>query len=166
VPVLQIIVASTRSERVGPPIAQWIAERARERAGFEVQLVDLAEAARSATVDAADALVLVMPEYNRGFNAALKNAIDYLNFDWHCQPVGFVSYGKASAGLRAVQTIKQVVTTREMTPVAIHYVGQCIKHGRFVPTAVMESSGKAMLDELGRLTPAVGAVSAGSRKRS
>jgi NAD(P)H-dependent FMN reductase len=162
--VLRIIVASTRPGRLGLPVAQWIAERAREHAGFEVQLVDLAD--RFATVDAADAFVFVMPEYNRGLNAALENAMDYLNFEWQCQPVVFVSYGNASAGLRAVQMIKQAVTTRKMMPVAIHYVGQCIEDGRFVATEVMESSGKAMLDELGRLSFALGAVSAGSRKRS
>jgi NAD(P)H-dependent FMN reductase len=103
-----------------------------------------------------------MPEYNYGFNAALKNAIDYLYFEWQYKPVGFVSYGNTSAGLRAVQMIKQVVTTLKMMPipesVAIHYVGQCIEDGRFVATEAMESSAKAMLDELGRLAPALGAL--------
>jgi NAD(P)H-dependent FMN reductase len=187
-PVLQIIIASTRPGRLGLPVAQWFAERAREHAGFEVQLVDLAEVALplldepyhpslreyvhqhsrdwSATVDAADAFVFVMPEYNYGFNAALKNAIDYLYFEWQYKPLGFVSYGNTSGGLRAVQMIKQVVTTLKMMPipesVAIHYVGQCIEDGRFVATEAMESSAKAMFDELARLAPALGAL----RRRS
>ena len=42
--------------------------------------------------------------------------------------------------------------------VAIHYVGQCVEDGRFVATEAMESSAKAMLDELSRLTPALGAL--------
>jgi hypothetical protein len=59
-----------------------------------------------------------------------------------------------------------VVTTLKMMPipesVAIHYVGQCIEDGRFVATEAMESSAKAMLDELARLAPALGAL----RRRS
>jgi NAD(P)H-dependent FMN reductase len=182
--VLQIIIASTRPGRLGLPVARWFAEHAREHAGFEVQLVDLAEVALplldephhpsqrdyvhhhtgqwSSIVDAADAFVFVMPEYNYGFNAALKNAIDYLYFEWQYKPLGFVSYGNTSGGLRAVQMIKQVVTTLKMMPipesVAIHYVGQHIEDGRFVATEAMESAAKAMLDELGRLTPALGAL--------
>jgi NAD(P)H-dependent FMN reductase len=183
-PILQIIIASTRPGRLGLPVAEWFAERAREHAGFEVQLVDLAKVALplldephhpsqrdyvhqhtldwSETVDAADALVFVMPEYNYGFNAALKNAIDYLYFEWQYKPVGFVSYGNTSGGLRAVQMIKQVVTTLKMMPipesVAIHYVGEHIEDGRFVATEAMESSAKAMLDELGRIAPVLGAL--------
>ena len=69
----------------------------------------------SAKVEAADAFVFVMPEYNYGFNAPLKNVIDYLNQEWAYKPVGFVSYGGVASGTRAVQMIKQVVTTLKMT---------------------------------------------------
>ena len=36
----------------------------------------------SATISRADAFIFVIPEYNYGFNAATKNAIDYLNHEW------------------------------------------------------------------------------------
>ena len=39
-------------------------------------------------MDAADAFVFVMPEYNHGFNAPLKNAIDYLHQEWQHKPAG------------------------------------------------------------------------------
>jgi NAD(P)H-dependent FMN reductase len=55
----------------------------------------------SATVAAADAVVFVMPEYNRTFTAPLKNALDYLYYEWNYKPVGLVSYGGVSGGLRA-----------------------------------------------------------------
>ncbi|GAA3311138.1 hypothetical protein GCM10020295_80060 [Streptomyces cinereospinus] len=58
-----------------------------------------------------------MPEYNHGYNAELKNAIDYLSQEWQYKPVGLVSYGGVSAGTRAAQMIKQVVTALKMTPV-------------------------------------------------
>src|ERR1039458_1334934 len=131
-PKLQIFIASTRPGRVGLPVANWFVERARQHGGFEIEVVDLAEvdlpfmdepnhpAQRqytkqhtlrwSALVDSADAFVFVMPEYNYGFSAPLKNAIDYLNWEWRYKPVGFVSYGGIAAGTRSVQMIKQVVT--------------------------------------------------------
>ncbi|HBW19670.1 MAG: NADPH-dependent FMN reductase [Streptosporangiaceae bacterium] len=34
---------------------------------------------RNATIGRADAFIFVVPEYSYGFNAAIKNAIDYLN---------------------------------------------------------------------------------------
>jgi len=42
-PVLRVIIGSTRPGRTGPSIADWIAERAREHGGFDVQVTDLAE---------------------------------------------------------------------------------------------------------------------------
>lgn len=67
-----------------------------------------------------------MPEYNYGFTAPLKNAIDYLTLEWLYKPVGFVSYG----GIGAVQLLKPVVTALKMTPlteaVAIPFVARHI----------------------------------------
>jgi len=138
-PTLQIVIASTRPGRVGLPVATWFAERARQHGAFEVEVVDLAEVNLpffdephhprlrryvhqhtkdwSATIDRADAFVFVTPEYNYGFNAVLKNAIDFLHHEWRDKPVGFVSYGGVAAGTRAVQMLKQVLTTLKMLPV-------------------------------------------------
>ena len=54
----------------------------------------------SRRVAAADAFVVVTPEYNYGMPAALKNAFDFLYHEWAWKPVGFVSYGNTSAGTR------------------------------------------------------------------
>jgi len=56
----------------------------------------------------ADAFVVVTPEYNHSFPAALKNAIDWHQRQWHAKPVGFVSYGGISGGLRAVEALRLV----------------------------------------------------------
>ena len=61
-------------------------------------------------MDAADAFVFVTPEYNHGYPASLKNAIDYLHHEWRYKPVGFVSYGGVAAGTRSVEQLQQVVT--------------------------------------------------------
>ena len=181
-PHLQIIIASTRPGRVGLPVAQWVHERALAHGGFDVELVDLAEVALpfldepnhprlrdyqhqhtkdwSARVDGADAFAFVMPEYNYGFNAPLKNAIDFLHHEWRYKPVGFVSYGGVAAGTRAVQMAKQVVTTLRMTPVfeavSIPFVRQFLDEEELLqPNEVMEQAVVAMLDELARVEGAL-----------
>ena len=123
-PDLTIIIASTRPGRAGLPIGTWFAERARVDGAFDVRVVDLADVGLpmydepdhprlrryrnqhtkdwSATIDAADAVVFVTPEYNYGYPASLKNAIDFLHEEWAYKPVGFVSYGGVAAGTRAI----------------------------------------------------------------
>ncbi len=57
---------------------------------------------------AADAFVVVTPEYNHSFPAALKHAIDLADAEWRAKPVGFVSYGGMAGGLRAVEQLRLV----------------------------------------------------------
>src|SRR5690606_2762411 len=106
-------------------------------------------------VDSMDAFVIVMPEYNHGINAPLKNAIDYLYQEWQYKPVGFVSYGGVSAGTRAVVSTRVVVTNLKMVPmvetVAIPFIQQFIDEaGNLQPNQIMEKAATAMLDELAR----------------
>lgn len=180
---VEIIVASTRPSRIGRVIGDWIKEEAESFGGFtEVELVDLAELALpfmnephhprlqryvhqhtldwSAKATEADAFVFVMPEYNYGYNAELKNAIDYLHHEWKYKPVGLVSYGGVSGGTRAAQMIKQVVTTLKMTPVfeavSIPFVQQFIsEQGELQPNDVMTGAAEAMLEELVRVSGAL-----------
>lgn len=180
-PTLMIVIASTRPGRVGLPVARWFRERAEAQGSFAIDVVDLATLNLpfmnepkhprlrqyvhqhtkewSARVDAADAFVFVMPEYNYGFTAPLKNAIDYLNNEWAYKPVGLVSYGGVSAGTRAAQMIKQVVTTLKMFPlteaVSIPFVAQFLKDGRVEANETMDSAASAMLDELARMEEAL-----------
>ena len=184
-PVLQILIASTRPGRVDPSVAAWIHERALAHGGFTVELIDLAvvnlpmfdepkhprlreythQHTRdwSATISRADAFIFVIPEYNYGFNAAIKNAIDYLNHEWKYKPVGFVSYGGVGAGTRAAQMLKQVLTTLRMYPlfgaVSVPFVQQFLDADRRLqPNEIMETSATAMLDELLRTTLALRAL--------
>src|SRR5436305_8905301 len=181
-PRLAVVIGSTRPGRAGLPIAEWFADLARRHGGFEVEVVDLAEVALplfdephhprlrqytkphtkawSAIIDRADAVVFVTPEYNYGYPAALKNAIDYLHEEWRDKPVGFVSYGGVAAGTRAVQQLKQVVTTLRMVPVVesvnIPFFAQFLdEDGRAQANEVMETSADAMLSELERLESAL-----------
>ncbi|MBM9503460.1 NADPH-dependent FMN reductase [Actinacidiphila acididurans] len=127
---LVIITASVRDGRLGPAVTDWFLAQVKERAEFAVQGVDLLdhplpfvipapgsdlpaevvrvrESLRSVLV-AADAFVVVTPEYNHSFPAALKNTVDWFYQEWTAKPVGFVSYGGLSGGVRAVEQLRQV----------------------------------------------------------
>ena len=111
-------------------------------------------------VDASDAFVIVTAEYNYGYPAAIKNAIDYLHQEWAYKPVGFVSYGGVAAGTRAVQQLKQIVTTLRMLPVFesvnIPFYSQFMdEEGQVQANEIMELAAGAMLDELRRTQEAL-----------
>lgn len=78
---------------------------------------------------AADAVVLVVPEYNHSFPGPLKTAIDSLRSEWFAKPVAFVSYGGLSGGLRAVEALRLVfaelhaVTLRESVALPLAWEG-------------------------------------------
>ncbi|GAA3592109.1 NADPH-dependent FMN reductase [Agrococcus terreus] len=113
-PQVGIIVGSTRPVRVGRPVADEIATLV-EAAGGEAVMLDLAEIklplldealppasgvrtephtiAWAERIEALDAVVFVTPDYNSGYPAALKNAIDYLKAEWVGLPSVVVSYG-------------------------------------------------------------------------
>src|SRR5262245_18097582 len=121
--LLTIITGSTRQGRFAPTVAGWFASQAGRRDDMTVDLIDLAEArlpdvlsdkpapevaAITPRLANADAFVVVIPEYNHSFPAPLKNASDWHFKEWRAKPVGFVSYGGISGGLRAVEQLRQV----------------------------------------------------------
>ncbi|WP_228001822.1 NADPH-dependent FMN reductase [Nocardia australiensis] len=133
---LAVIIGSTRAGRFGPTVANWFVGRAAERTDLTVDVIDLAQArlpvdlshdpdvrGAQALADVggrlgdADAFVAVTPEYNHSYPAALKNAIDWHFTQWQAKPIGFVSYGGLSGGLRAVEHLKQVFTELHAVPV-------------------------------------------------
>lgn len=176
-PTLLIIVGSTRPGRVGMPIAQWFRELASAQGDFAVQFADLAEIALpmfdepnnprsgtythehtkrwSATVATADAFVFVIPEYNHGYNAATKNALDFLFNEWNNKAVGLVSYGGASSGMRAAEQLKPVLSTLKMVLVGevnISLFTAPIVDGVLQASDRITFGANAMLGELSRWT--------------
>jgi NAD(P)H-dependent FMN reductase len=112
---LEIIIASTRPGRIGDQVGKWIAEYAETHTDFEIGIADLVDfdlplfdephhpmlgqytkghtKAWSKRIAAADAFVIVTPEYNYTMPPSLLNAIDYLSKEWAHKPAGFVGYG-------------------------------------------------------------------------
>jgi NAD(P)H-dependent FMN reductase len=171
---LNVIIASTRPNRIGPFVADWFHRFAVEHGAFESELVDLAtfnlpvfdEPAHPAlgnyahehtkrwseSVRAADAFVFVMPEYNYGPPPSLVNALTFVYREWNFAPAGFVSYGGVSGGTRAVQAVKSTVSTLKMVPipegVAIPMVPAQIVDSAFKANDLNVTAARTMLDQL------------------
>lgn len=152
---LAVISASVRHERVGRTVADWVAAHLSGMPGDgieQVDLIDLAEielppspelrpggSARTAVTDrigAADAYLIVTPEYNRSYPAALKELLDWHYTEWMFKAAALVSYGVgggvfAAEHLRPVLTELQVVAARRLVPVVAPW--DRIAEGRFVP---------------------------------
>jgi NAD(P)H-dependent FMN reductase len=130
-----VIIASTRNGRFGPTVAAWFVARAGRRGDMVVDVIDLAETrlpdtltdqdqaapppvrALAPRLAAADAFVVVTPEYNHGFPAPLKTAIDWFYEEWKAKPVTFVAYGRESGGLQAVAQLRQVFGEVHAVPI-------------------------------------------------
>jgi NAD(P)H-dependent FMN reductase len=136
---VQVIIGSTRPGRIGPKIAQWIVKNLSEHPQDNYEIVDLADHELpffnepihpymnqyshdhthkwSKKIKEADAYIFLTPEYNDGYTAVLKNAIDYLFHEWTAKPVMIVSYG-VHGGTSASAQLRQVVTRLKMLPTA------------------------------------------------
>jgi len=172
---LQIIIGSTRPGRRGAAVGRWFHALAVRHGRFDVELVDLAEVDLplldepgppgrgpytqehtrqwSRTVSAGQAYVFVVPEYNHSYNAATKNALDFLHEEWRHKPVGFVGYGGIAAGARAIQALTPVVVSLGMTPLsmAVHIplINRALAaDGSLTTDGRLDGSALTMLDDL------------------
>jgi NAD(P)H-dependent FMN reductase len=163
-----IIVGSTREGRFGDTVARWFTTQARQRGDMALDVIDLVDldlpmvypATAGPAVEAyierigrADAFVVVTPEYNHGYPASLKQAIDLPRAEWREKPVAFVSYGGTGGGLRAVEQLRQVfaelhtVTMRDA--VSFHMAwGLFDSAGQPHEPAGCNAGAKTMLDQL------------------
>jgi NAD(P)H-dependent FMN reductase len=127
--IVQVILGSVRAERLCPRIASWVADIGRAHTALQLELVDLADwrlpmddepgipalghyanqhtMAWSSKVAEADGYVFVTPQYNWGYPAGLKNALDHVYREWHGKPAAIVSYGGHGGGKCAAQ-LRQV----------------------------------------------------------
>ncbi|GAB3954705.1 NADPH-dependent FMN reductase [Micromonospora vulcania] len=161
---IAVIIGSTREGRAGDRVARWFVDQAERHDDLAVTVVDLTEyefpasypAEPTASIKAfvrevgqADAFVVVTPEYNHSFPAALKQAIDYAYDEWQAKPVGFVSYGCRSTGLHAVDQLRTVFTALHAMTVRDH-VGIDLLGGEPTPlcTDELRRDTRVLLDQL------------------
>lgn len=165
---IAVIVGSTREGRFAPTVARWFVGEARRRDDLELDVIDLADlelpavmpARRdealdryAARIDRADAYVVITPEYNHGYPAALKHAIDLCHGEWRNKAAGFVSYGGMAGGLRAVEQLRQVFAELHVATVrdgvSFHLVGgRFDEHGRPYDAEGVNQAVTTMLDQL------------------
>lgn len=129
-PRIAIIISSVRPTRIGPKVAEWILSQAPD--DVDAEIVDLAEVnlplfqdaempgkgtydqpttiAWAERVASYDGFIIALAEYNGGYTAALKNAIDTVGPQWRGKPIGLVGYG-AYGGGRAVTAMEPVIST-------------------------------------------------------
>jgi NAD(P)H-dependent FMN reductase len=134
-----VIVGSTREKRLGPQIAAWVAEVGGGCVPAPFEILDLRDwplpmddepgipaghpyvqphtLAWSRKISEGDAVVFVTPQYNWGYPAPLKNAIDHLYKEWGGKPAVIVTYGGHGGGKCADQ-LRQVLEAVHMAPVA------------------------------------------------
>lgn len=132
-----VIIASVRSARIGESVAKYVTDLANSAtSGFEYSLIDLKTvnlplldepfpAAMnnyqyqhtkewSKLIAGFDGFIVVTPEYNHGYPAAIKNALDYLFVEWNNKPIGFVGYGYSASGARAIEQLRQVIVNLQL----------------------------------------------------
>jgi NAD(P)H-dependent FMN reductase len=134
-PKVAVVVGSTRQARICPAIATWVAETAGQDSVLRYELLDLADVDLpfldeprppahggyvhehtrrwSVLARSYDAFAFVLPQYNWGYPAVLKNALDFLYDEWAAKPAGIVTYGNHGGGKAATQ-LQQVLTGLHM----------------------------------------------------
>ena len=143
-PHIQVVLGTDREGRFSEKAGAWAMDRLLARNDLHAELVDLrdyplpfydqpvaparghrdyaTEVARWAEkVDEADGYVFVTAEYNHGYPALLKNALDHAFPEFNRKPVAFVGYGNVG-GARAIEQLRLVTIELEMAPLrhAVH----------------------------------------------
>ncbi len=131
---IPVILGSVREGRKSEAPAKYIVEKIKT-AGYQTQLVDFKELplpfydAKAVPVvyfksqypnanaqkwsqiaRAADAFVIVSPEYNHGYSAVLKNALDWGYLEFEKKPFGLVGVSNGTVGgARMIESLRLVV---------------------------------------------------------
>jgi len=162
---LAVIIGATRHGRKTPQMATWALQTAQQQEDIEAELVDLKdypmpffdepisprynpnrEIDRAAQkwlkkLEAFDAYLFVTPEYNHSIPAVLKNALDYVTWEFVRKPGAVIAHGSAG-GARAQTDLKEILSESRLV---------------LVPTAPsLAITGMTdMIDEKGDLSEAV-----------
>lgn len=152
---IQLIIGSTRPARFADKPAAWIVDRLTARDDLKLDVVDLRDyplpfydadrspaftqrdyatpelAAWGRRLDLADGYIVLAAEYNHGYTAVLKNALDVVFPELNRKPIAFVGYGSVG-GARAVEQLRSVAIEMEMAPLrhAVHILPEVFSVAR------------------------------------
>ncbi|KAF1803607.1 putative NADPH-dependent FMN reductase [Mucor lusitanicus] len=135
-----VIVGSTRPSRIGHQLTKWLLSVITAKDSLNLEIIDLAEwdlplfnepeipakgeqyyssektRQWSNKIASKDGYIFVTPQYNWGYPASLKNAVDYLYNEWTGKPAIIISYANRGGGKAAAQ-FRQVLDGLKMRPV-------------------------------------------------
>ena len=140
---VHIIVGSVRKNSQGSKVGAWIADAANKNESIEAELLDLHDwelplyneampplaldgnyesgvgTKWAAKIAEGDAYVFITPEYNHGYSAAIKNAIDWIGNEWAGKPAAIVGYSMSpNGGVLGVEQLKPVLTQVKLMQVS------------------------------------------------
>jgi NAD(P)H-dependent FMN reductase len=170
-PLIQMIVSTTRAGRFSDKPVAWLGDRLGQRDDLELEVIDLrdhplpfyesevppARAGRDypsneiahlgRTLDRGEGYIIVTAEYNHGYPASLKNALDHVFPELNRKPVAFVGYGNVG-GARAIEQLRLVCIEFEMAPLrwAVHILPEvmlpAMKAEHFTPELFASLDGR------------------------
>jgi len=175
-PVIHIILGSTREGRSSDKIARALKQMADNNKNVVTEIVDLRDyqlpflydavppAYQKEITDAtikkwadkvleADGFIFVIPVYNAGYPGVFKNALDVLYKEWNGKPVGLVTYsGGALGGVSVARQLREVIAELKMKPTAaeinIPQVWKAFDAQGNLINKNIETDFNAMLDQL------------------
>jgi NAD(P)H-dependent FMN reductase len=198
---IAVITGTTREGRFSERVASWVNSSLADRTDVEVEVIDLRDhplpffdgappaytlrnyphddvARLGQRLDRADGYILLTAEYNHGYPAVLKNAMDSTFIEWRRKPVAFVGWGNVG-GARAIEQLREVAVEFEMAPLrhAVHILPPVLIAARQCPDptelgmfAELDGRLLTLTDDLVWWAGALGAArypeSAGSEERS
>ncbi|GLX68728.1 NADPH-dependent FMN reductase [Paenibacillus glycanilyticus] len=129
-----LIMGSIRAGRNCPNITSWVGSIGEANTDYHYEMIDLAKwplpmddepgipaldhytqphtRAWSEKIKSASGLVFITPQFNWGYPAVLKNAIDHLYHEWRDKPVMIVTYGGHGGGRCGKQLRRVAVRLR------------------------------------------------------
>lgn len=170
---IQVILGSTRPNRQSEKVGNWVLEQISKNPEITAELIDLKDwplpfynESSSLTslkgelsveiakkwgekIKEADGYIIVTPEYNHGYSAVLKNALDYAYYEWNNKPIAFVGYGGSVGGGRAVEQLRLVAIELQMAP---------IRNAVFIPAVWAAFDESGVLKEVERYNKAIEGV--------
>jgi len=130
---IPVVLGTGRKGRKSEKVARFVVEQAQEY-GFETQLIDVRDFATpvtiavgegsnkekqwSETMQRADGLIIVAPEYNHGYPGELKIFLDKLRKEYQRKPVSICAVSAGGlGGARMVEQLRLVAIELQMVPI-------------------------------------------------
>ena len=133
---IPVILGTVRKGRASENVAKFVFEQVRKREGVETELIDIRklnfpgndageqikDAKFSAACERADGLVIITPEYNRGYPGMLKHVLDSNLKEYIHKAVGICGVSAGGfGGTRVIENLLPVM--RELGLVTIFWDG-------------------------------------------